>query len=170
MFWAAQVLALLICGLSSISYLSKRKTAYLAEQFLVNVLYGVQYLLLGAFSGAVSNAISLTKYVVFYFNAKAGKKNPTWQVVLFCLLSIVLGLLAFDGWFSLIPLVTSVIFTVAIWQDNPIILRGIVIVCCSLWIVYNLSVRAYVSAAYSVVELAFAAVTMSKLLRKKIAQ
>lgn len=70
MFWVAQILAVLICIVSSVSYLSKRKDAYLAEQLLVNVLYCAQYIILGAFSGAISNAVSLVKYIVFYINAK----------------------------------------------------------------------------------------------------
>ena len=39
MFWVAQILAVLICAVSSLSYLSKRKDTYLAEQFFVNILY-----------------------------------------------------------------------------------------------------------------------------------
>ena len=164
MFWVAQFLALVICIISSVSYLSKRKETYLAEQFFVNVLYCAQYLILGAISGAIGNVISLVKYVVFYYNAKKGKKNPKWQAILFCAISIVLGCLALDGWHTLIPIVTAVVFTFAVWQDNPIVLRAIVIFCSILWIIFNVVVGAYVSAVYSGVELIFALVTMVKLL------
>ncbi len=167
MFWVAQILAVLICVVSSVSYLSKRKDTYLAEQLLVNVLYCAQYILLGAFSGAISNTISLIKYMVFLSNAKNNKKNPKWQVVLFCLISVVLGCFALKEWYTVIPIVTSVIFTFAIWQDNPIKLRAIVIVCNSLWIVFNIAVDAYVSAVYSGVELVFAFATMIKLLVRR---
>ncbi len=164
MFWFAQILAIIICIISSISYFSKRKDTYLGVQFVVNILYGTQYLLLGAFSGAISNAVSLIKYIVFYRNAKQSKKNPTWQAIFFCLLSVGLGCLAINGWYTLVPIITSLIFTFAIWQDNPIVLRIIVIVCNALWIVFNLSVGAYVSAAYSFIELTMAFITMIKLI------
>lgn len=164
MFWFAQILALLICVVSSISYLSKRKDRYLAEQLLVNVLYCLQYIILGAFSGAISNVTSLVKYIVFYINAKNNKKNPRWQVVFFCLISVILGCFALNEWYTIIPIITSVIFTFAIWQDNPIVLRTVVIICSILWVIFNITVGAYVSAIYSGVELVFAFVTMIKLL------
>lgn len=167
MFWIAQILAVFICIVSSISYLSKRKDTYLAEQLLVNVLYCAQYIILGAFSGAISNVISLIKYIVFYINAKNNKKNPKWQVVLFCLISVILGCFALKEWYTIVPIVTSVIFTFAIWQDNPIVLRAIVIICSILWIVFNIAVGAYVSAIYSGVELIFALTTMIKLLVRR---
>lgn len=167
MFWVAQGLGVLICIVSGISYLSKRKETYLAEQLLVNVLYGTQYLLLGSFAGAISNAVSLIKYVVFYHNAKKGRQNPLWQVFFFCVLSVVLGLFALGEWYTWVPIITSVIFTYAIWQDNPIVLRAIVIVCNIMWIVFNIAVAAYVSALYSFVELMFALVTMCQLLKRR---
>lgn len=164
MFWVAQIFAVLICVVSSISYLSKRKDIYLAEQLLVNILYCLQYVILGAFSGAISNVISLAKYVVFYGNAKKNKKNPKWQVIFFCLISVALGCFALNKWYTIIPIITSVIFTFAIWQDNPIVLRAVVIVCNILWIIFNIAVGAYVSAVYSGVELIFALATLIKLL------
>lgn len=164
MFWMAQILAFIICAVSGISYLAKRKDTYLAQQLLVNVLYCGQYLLLGAFSGAISNVISLAKYVVFYINAKNGRKNPKWQAVLFCIISLILGCLALKEWYTVIPIITSVVFTFAIWQDNPIVLRAIVIFCSVLWIIFNIAVGAYVSAVYSAIELVFAFTTMVKLL------
>jgi len=167
MFWLAQIIAVLICIVSSVSYLSKRKDTYLAEQFLVNVLYCLQYIILGAISGAISNAVSLVKYIVFYFNAKRDRKNSKWQVVFFCLISVILGCFALNEWYSIIPIITSVIFTFAIWQDNPIVLRVIVIICNILWIIFNIVVGAYVSAVYSAVELIFAFVTMIKLLDRR---
>ena len=167
MFWIAQALAVIICIISALSYFSKRKETYLADQLLVNILYGVQYILLGAFSGAVSNAVSLVKYVVFYVNAKNSKKNPTWQVIMFCMLSVVLGVLAYSNLFSIIPIITSVVFTIAIWQDNPVVLRGIVIFCNLLWVIYNIAVGAYISAVYSIVELLAALVTMISLIRRR---
>lgn len=80
MFWIAQIFAVLICIVSSVSYLSKRKDTYLAEQLLVNVLYCAQYILLGALSGAISNAISLIKYIVFLSMQKATKRTPNGKL------------------------------------------------------------------------------------------
>lgn len=80
------------------------------------------------------------------------------------MISIILGCFALKEWYTIVPIITSVIFTFAIWQDNPIVLRAIVVICNILWIVFNIAVGAYVSAIYSGVELVFALTTMIKLL------
>lgn len=160
MNWWAQTLGLLICLISGGSYLLRRKDRYLLAQIAANLLFCAQYLLLGAYSGVVGNVISLAKYSVFYTNARRDRKNPRWHLWLFCGLSVVLGVWVLDGWHTYIPMVVAVIFTFAVWQDNPIVLRGIAVVCNALWVVFNLVVGAYVSAVYSGVELVIALVTM----------
>lgn len=166
MFWSAQILAFIICVISTTSYLAKKKSTYLYMQLAVNVLYCGQYFLLGAFSGAVSNIISLAKYILFAHNAKIGKENSKTSMLIFCILSVVLGAFAINGWHTFIPIITAVIFTYAIWQDNPVVLRIIVIICNIMWIVFNFKVKAYVSALYSFCELVFAFVTLINLVKK----
>lgn len=166
MFWIAQMLGFIICILSSVSYFTKKKTSYLYAQLSVNILYCMQYFMLGSVAGGISNIVSLAKYIVFANNAKKGKNNSKASMLFFCVLSIVLGITAVNGWHTFIPIITSVIFTYAIWQDNAIVLRLIVILCNVLWIIFNYKVRAYVSMAYSFCELVFALITLILLVRK----
>lgn len=170
MFWIAQALAVGVCIMTSLSYLAKQKKTYLMEQVAANSLYCAQYILLGAYAGAISNVLTIVKLIVCYFNEKKGKGNPTWQALLFCGLSIVLGVFAIKGWYSVIPIVNAVIFTLGIWQDNPIFLRVMAGICSLLWIVFNFAVGAYVAAAYSAVEFIVVVVTMVKLIRQSKTQ
>lgn len=167
MFYIAQFIAIIICIVACTSYLVKKKTKYLIMQIIVNILYGVQYILLGAFSAAISNGVSILKYIVFGINAKNEKKNPKWQLVLFCILSIVLSIVVVNEWYTWIPIITAVLFTYAVWQDSPIMLRIIVIICNILWVIFNILVKAYVSAIYSGTECIFALITLIKLIRNK---
>ena len=161
-FWIAQAVALITCAVSCASYLAKKRSSFLAWQLLNNVLYGAQYALLGAFSGVASNAVSIVKYAVFWKNEKEHRENPKSVLLIFLGLSLGIGLFFLDGWHTVVPLITSLLFTFAAWQKDARLLRVIGIVCCSLWIWYNLSVRAYVSAAYSLAELLCALVTLIK--------
>lgn len=164
MFWIAQALAVGVCIMTSLSYLAKQKKTYLIEQVAANSLYCAQYILLGAYAGAISNVLTIAKLVVCYINEKKGKGNPPWQALLFCGVSILLGVFAIEGWYSVIPIVNAVVYTFGIWQDDPIFLRIMAGICSLLWIVFNFAVGAYVSAAYSAVEFIFVVVTMVKLI------
>lgn len=165
MFYIAQIIAIIICIIACISYLVKKKITYLILQIIINILYGIQYTILGAYSAAISNWVSILKYIVFGINAKNEKKNPKWQLLFFCILSVLLSIPALDNWYTLIPIITAVIFTYAVWQDSPIVLRIIVILCNILWIVFNIVVKAYVSAVYSGAECIFAIVTLIKIIK-----
>ena len=102
------------------------------------------------------------KWIKIWKNEKEHRENPKSVLLIFLGLSLGIGLFFLDGWHTVVPLITSLLFTFAAWQKDERLLRVIGIVCCSLWIWYNLSVRAYVSAAYSLAELLCALVTLIK--------
>ncbi len=166
LFWAAQVLGFIICILSSLSYFTKKKSSYLYAQLSVNVLYAAQYFMLGSVAGGINNIVSLAKYIFFAHNAKKGKENTKASILFFCALSIVLGIPAISGWHTFIPLITSLLFTYAIWQENPIVLRIIAMICNVLWVIFNFQVQAYVSMVYSIFEFIVAFITLILIIRK----
>ena len=153
-FWIAQIIAALICIISAYSYFKKNKDGFLYLQILVNVLFFVQYALLGAWSGAVANVINAAKFISFRRDTLNNTKTSISKTAIFAAISVVLGLLVFDGPLSLIPIVTAVGVTFAAAQDNPVILRLTYTGANLLWIFFNFMSRAYVSAAYSAIEFA----------------
>ncbi len=161
----AQVVAFITCMVACSSYFAKNKFLYLMLQTLVNLLFGVQYFLLGATSGLVSNAVSVAKYIYIIIKEKYGKQINNVELVAFMIISVVVGAFAVEGWLDLIPIINSVIFTYAVCQNNKLVLRYIVAFVCALWIVYGIFVGAYVSAVYSFAEMIFALVTIIKIKR-----
>ena len=131
----------------------------------MNVLYAAQYFMLGSVAGGINNIVSLAKYIFFAHNAKKGKENTKASILFFCALSIVLGIPAISGWHTFIPLITSLLFTYAIWQENPIVLRIIAMICNVLWVIFNFQVQAYVSMVYSIFEFIVAFITLILIIR-----
>ena len=166
-FILAQTVALATCAVSCVSYLAKNRRSFLKLQLLTNVLYGAQYALLGAFSGVASNAVSVAKYTVFLHDNRQNCENNKCTLLVFLGLSLAVGLCFLNGAYTVVPIITTLLFTFAAWQKSEVRLRAIAVLCCALWVWYNLSVRAYVSAAYSLAELLFALVTMVKQLKEK---
>lgn len=164
-FIIAQLIAVVICVIACSSYFAKKKSIYLFLQLIVNLLYGTQYFLLGQMAGTVNNAVSSVKYIFFIHKENIKKENTKTELLIFLSISVILGVLAIDSWFSVIPIVTSLLFTFAIWQKSEIVLRAIVIFCNILWVVFNVCAGAYVSALYSFAEMAFATITMIKLIK-----
>ena len=165
-FWIAQIIAAVICGISAYSYLKKNKDSFLYLQILANILFCVQYILLGVWSGAVANVINAVKFISFRQDVLNGVKTPLKKTIIFAAIGVALGILVFDGPLSLIPIFTTVCVTFAAAQDNPVILRLTYTVSNLLWVFFNFVSRAYVSAAYSAIEFVVSLVVMIMLVKK----
>lgn len=165
--YIAQVLGLVGCGISCGSYFTKRRTLYLLLQMVTVSLYGVQYGLLGSTSGVVNDCICFAKYLFVFLFLVRGQEAPPWVGVLFAGGSVVLGAFAVRTFVDVVPIVTAVLFTYAVWQKNPYVLRACAIFCNGLWIWFNLHTRAYVSTVYCCVELVMTAVTIIRLHRAR---
>ncbi len=164
-FLAAQALGLVGCAISCGSYFSRRRTLYLLLQMMTVALYGVQYALLASVSGVVNDCVCFAKYLFVFLFLIHGREAPRWVGFVFAGVSVVLGAVAFRAPADLVPIVTAVLFTYAVWQKNPYVLRICAVVCNGLWIWFNLMAAAYVATGYCCVELLMAVVTMIRLLR-----
>lgn len=166
-FLAAQALGLVGCAISCGSYFSRRRTLYLLLQMMTVALYGVQYALLASVSGVVNDCVCFAKYLFVFLFLIRGREAPRWVGFVFAGVSVVLGAVAFRTPADLVPIVTAVVFTYAVWQKNPYILRICAVVCNGLWIWFNLMAAAYVATGYCCVELLMAVVTIIRLLRAR---
>lgn len=165
-FWIAQAIGFIICLIATHGYFRKTREKFLNSQVIINVLYCIEYGLLGVWSAVVSNVLSTVKFISFEQDAKKGRKTSFAKSLFFCALSIVFGILVFDGWMSLVPVFSAVLITFATAQENPIALRVVFAVVNVMWIIFNFVNKAYVSCAYSAVDLIVSVVTMILLIKK----
>ena len=131
------------------------------------VLYALQYLVLGAFSAVATNLIGTVRDYIFYVYAKDNKDIPKLIFFIFILIVIVSGIFTFNGFISLIPIFLSILTTYSIWQNNMKKYRGITVMITALWVIYNLSVGAFVSSIGSIISLVSAIIAIIRLDIKK---
>lgn len=165
--WIAQGAALFSCLFGALSYLKTKKTGFLICQMLVSVFFALQYYLLWSIPAMCNNLVSLLKYITFYLLARRGKDAPLWVGILWTVIGIGFCVATWDGVLTLVPIVTSTLFTVAIMTKNPVLEKSIFIVCSVTWCFFNFIVMAYVSAAYSLFEVSSAANALVRVLREK---
>jgi hypothetical protein len=165
-FWIAQAIGFVVCLIATHGYFRKTREKFLGSQIIINVLYCVEYALLGVWSAVVSNVLSTVKFISFEQDAKKGIKTSLKKSLFFCALSIIFGIAVFDGWLSLVPVLSAVMITFATAQENPIVLRVMFAAVNVMWIVFNFISKAYVSCVYSAVDLVVSVVSMIVLLRR----
>ena len=128
-------------------YQQKKRRSIIVFNVVSRLLYIVQYLLLGAFEGAVLDILGAISSVV------ATKKDAPWMkkhvrlaVLLLDGAIVVSGLLLYENPYSLLPIAGVLLHTTAFWMGDERIIRRVSLAGSPFWLVYNLHSRAYGSA------------------------
>ena len=158
----AQVLALFAILFWVISILLKNKKNILLMQVIANGIYGIEYLLLGAFSAASMNFLSFLRLLVYYFYTSLNIKMPKWILFVFIALVLLFWIITYDGLISLLPIIITVLYTYAFWQNNLNVARIIYIVAAIIWIYYNYEVGAYVGIIGNALEITTGLISLIK--------
>ena len=131
-----------------LSFWQKNKKNMLIFLMFDNLFYIVQYILLGALSGAIVNVIGFFRVLLF---RKIEKNNNSKSNLILCiilLLYIVSGIFTYSGINSLILIFVSIFYSFVLWQDKPSQIRIGSIIMLLIWCIYNIGVGAYASAIF----------------------
>lgn len=154
MLIASQIIGLAAVGLYLLSYQLKRRKRIVWVTCISNALYVLQYILLGAFSGAVLDFLSA---VSSFF---AAKKNDApflryrkWlaasNLLLIAAAGIISAVLQRDP-IELIPIAGALFQTGGLWFDNEQTIRKFGLMSAPFWLIYNFISQAYGASLGSV--------------------
>lgn len=103
------------------------------------LLFGIQYVLLGAYTGAAMNAVGCVRNCVFSHQVQNGKKT-TLSRALFSAAFVIFSLATWSGPKSLLIAVAKVLSTYAYGCTDTVRMRWIILVTSSSWLIYNLCI------------------------------
>lgn len=160
----SQIIGLAAVGLYLLSYQLKKRSHIVWTTCISNALYVLQYLLLGAFSGAV---MDFTSTVSSFFAAKKNdppfKKHAGWLALSNMIAIIVVGLVsAFiqREWIELLPIAGALFQTGGLWCNNEQTIRKFGLCSAPFWLVYNFISQAYGASLGSVIAIVSIVVAM----------
>ena len=127
-----------------ISMWQKERKKILFYLIFDNIFYAIHYLILNAYTGALSNIVGLIR--IYLFGKKDRLKQRTNNIILIviCLIYMEIGLISYDGPTSLFPIVASITYCLVIWQNKPKNIRLGTAVMLILWFLYNCYIGSYV--------------------------
>ncbi len=111
-----------------------------------NIFYILQYIILNAYAGALTNIVSLFRTILFKNKGKNKFLSSNYPLVIIIFLYIILNIFTYNSLFSLFPSVASIVYAIVLWQDEPKKIRMGSSFMLFMWFIYNLVVRAYVGA------------------------
>jgi len=131
----------------------KEKKKILITQMFATFLYTIQYLLLSVFSAASMNFTSCIRSYVFYKYEESGKEISKKVLFFFVFLVICLGIISWDNYLSLIPIIITLFYTISTWFKDAKWTRIFFLIAAFIWVYYNFKVGAYVAIVGNMLEI-----------------
>ena len=129
------------------SYQMKHRRGIILLNVVSRALYILQYLLLGALSGAVLDILgALASILASKKDARFIKKHLRAVILTVDLAIVAVGLALYENLFSLLPIVGVLLHTGAFWLSHERIIRRVSLLGSPFWFVYNFVSHAYGSA------------------------
>ena len=131
-----QILGGVAIILGLISYQMKTQGRIILMQALTGLVFVVQYLLLGAYTGMAMNLVGVVRCIVYYFRNKRGSNEKVTPMV-FAVIMAIIGILTWNAWYSVFMFLGLVINTLCLAFSDPQKLRISVLITCPMVLTYN---------------------------------
>ena len=136
-------------------YLMKKRKMIIAFNATSRVLYILQYVVLGAFTGAGLELTGVTATLIAgQKNRQFIKKNLRFIIPLIFVMHITVGAFFCDSVFGILPIIGVILHTGSFFLDNEKYIRILSIIGQPCWLVYNYTSMAYSSAIGDVIAIA----------------
>lgn len=143
----AQIIGILAVILFLLSYQQKKRLNIITFNVISRVLYIIQYILLGAFEGALLDVLGTISSVAAQNKEKSFIKEHAKAIIISINFIIVaVGLILYKNIFSLFPVAGVMLHTSAFWISDEKIIRKVSFLGSPFWLIYNLVNYAYGSA------------------------
>ena len=147
-----QLVGVIALALAVISFQQKTRKYILTFQLLANIAFVLHFSLIGAYTGALLNAVAMLRSIVFVNKEKRWADKRQWLYV-FCVLSIFAGVVTWEAWYSVLPIAGMICSSVAFWVKKPKNVRLISFPSSPLWLIYNLLGKSYAGVLTEIINM-----------------
>jgi len=137
----AQIVGFFGFAFAVASFQKKERNGILLFQMLANAAFTIHFGMLGAYTGAIFNFISVLRSALF---SQRGKRkwadSPLW-VAVFCAASITAVVLTWDGLICIFPMMGMILTTFSFYMTDAKLVRILTLPNSPLWMIYNVANR-----------------------------
>ena len=125
-------------------YQQKTRVGLLVSKLVSDVIWFLQYALIGAWSGAAISIIAIIRELIFINRKKKWAESPLW-LLLFLVLSGVSGLVTWKNLYSIFPCIASALAVIGFWIGKPKLSRFLSYPISACMLTYAISNVAYMA-------------------------
>ena len=124
--------------LTFIAFQSNKHKNIVLIKLTSEFIFGIQYLLVGAYTGCVLNVLGSVRNFTYLKLDEKGKSTRI-AMLIFMAVFTVSAILTWDGWLSVFPLIGKLFSTAAYSMKNPRQIRFLNVPTAIMWVVYNVT-------------------------------
>ena len=132
-----QVIGFVGMAMLFISFQQKQNKKIYFWQILGVSLFTVHFAMLGAYTGALLNVLGVLRAAVFYNSERKWARSKLWVWGLLAAY-VVVGILIWEDWYSLLPILAMILSTFAFTAKTPFRFRLLSFPCSPMWLTYNI--------------------------------
>jgi len=157
-----QLLGIVAWLIVTVSYWQKKKINLIIMQIIAYILYATHFYLLDGLAGALCNIAGIIILFLLYIKEKSNKEMY-YLIPIIILLFVPIAIYSYDGLYSLLPIVASIVPLTANWVKNMKIIKigGIIGSIC--WFIYGIFTLSYATLITEVIFIISTFVSMKKL-------
>ena len=140
----AEVIGIIGIICSIISFQCEQRKRVMLFQVMASFMFTTQLFLVGAVKGACMDLINFVRSLFFSIDRDWAKSK--WWLVLFMAILICAGIVTWKDAYSILPIIGSLLSTVALWMKTKKNIRLISLFSGPCWLVYNVVNGAYSAA------------------------
>ena len=138
-----QILGIFLSVVGFFVYFSKTRRGILGAKLTMDIGYAIQQAMVGAYTGALINGISIFREIVFYHRDKKKWAKPIFWLLFFIVITGLSPVLTWAGPISLLPAAGSIAAVIAFYCRDPHHTRLIGLVSLTLWLIYCIVIPNY---------------------------
>ena len=116
-YYISQGLGIIAIVCSLLSFQAKKRSGIMALQISASLLFCTKLFLLGAFTGACLDLISVFRTLIFANNQRKWASSPLW-LLFFALLMVATGIYTWQSPLDLLAILGALFSTLALWMKK----------------------------------------------------
>lgn len=144
-FLISQIISIIAAVLLLSSFQQRTHRKIVVMQAFAGLLFGTQYLLIGAYEGSICNYIGMFRAIAYSFRGKNKFIDSLFCPSLFALAFIISGIVTYKNLFSLLPIAAMIMASFVLWNVKTQQLRALTLPTSVMWLIYNAYHSSYVA-------------------------
>ena len=166
-FIVAQVFGVCIFILNVLTFTKKETNKVLLFNGLANLLSMAQYILLGAYTGALCCAIAVTRNAIF---SRFKDKVPIVYLIIYIILVIIINFTFINSIVDIIPIINIIVFATALWTKKIKLIKVAGIFTCVDGVFYDFIKKAYTSIMNEVIDGVVGVISLSRIKKDEMVE